>query len=244
MAKSDEEHKPDRIMIGETPDKEPIVKEQSTGKTFIFMTTEKAEELEKLKKDKENIEKEKEKIEKERIEKEKGKGNIMADEKDVSKLMTEIAELKADAKNQKQAKYDKFLEGLAQKVDNVCTEVGGCRKDIGELKGRIDKDKERTEKDNKETCVGLDCIKKELKVGSDKLSKLEKLDKFDNIDVSKLGKLDKLDKLDLYDCPECNEKTVPLYPKPANYCPNCGKPTQWLEDDGKPLKNWHPPWKK
>jgi predicted RNase H-like nuclease (RuvC/YqgF family) len=239
MAKSEDEHKPDRIMIGETPDKEPIVKEQSTGKTFIFMATEKAEQLEKLKKEKER-EKEKQKEK----ETEKGEVNIMADEKDVSKLMTEIAELKADAKNKEKAKYDKFLEGLAQKVDNVCDEVGGCRKDISDLKGRFDENKGKVEKDSKDTCVGLDCIKKDLKAGHEKLSKLEKLDKFDNIDVSKLGKLDKLDRLELYDCPECNKKAVPLWPEPANYCPNCGKPASWLEDDGKPLKNWHPPWKK
>lgn len=208
MAKSSDSEI-NRVKIGETSDKEPIVQEEQTGKTFVYMNMEKAEQFEKLRKEKE-------------------KAN-MADEKDVSKLMTEIAELKADAKNKEKAKYDKFLEGLAQKVDNVCTEVGGCRKDIGDLKSRIEKDKEKTEKDSKETCVGLDCVKnslKELKT-----------------DTGKLTKLDQLDKLDLYDCPECNRKIVPLFPEPANYCPGCGKTMSWLEDDGKPLKSWHPPWK-
>ena len=213
--------KPDRVMIGETPDGETIIKEESTGSTFVIMPTEKVDKLEKLRK-----EKEKEK------EKEIGKGIVMADENSV-KLESKIAKLEAKLANDEKAKYDKFLESLAQKVDNVCTEVGGCRKDIGDLKSRIDKDKDRVEKDSKETCVGLDCIKKDLKAGQDKLSKLEKLEK-----------LDQLDKLDLYDCPECNKKAVPFFPEPANYCPHCGKPAQWLGDDGKPLKGWNPPWKK
>lgn len=236
MAKSDEEKKPGRAIIGETPDKELIIKEDDTGKTYVYMPVDKAEQLEKLKKDKENIEKEKQRIEKERAE----KGNIMVDE-NTGKLETKIAKLEAKLANDEKAKYDKFLEGLAQKVDKACDEIGGCRKDIGDLRGRIDKDKEKVEKDNKETCVGLDCIKKDLKAGQDRLSKLDKLD---NIDVSKLGKLDQLDKLDLHDCPECNKKIVPFYPEPSNYCPNCGKTMSWLEDDGKPLKSWHPPWKK
>jgi hypothetical protein len=232
MAKSldDSEKKPGRAIIGETPDKELIIKEDDTGKTYVYMPVDKAEQLEKLRKEKERAEKEG-----------TGKGNIMVDE-NTTKLESKVAKLEAKLANDERAKYDKFLEGLAQKVDNVCTEVGGCRKDIGELRGRIDKDKERVEKDSKETCVGLDCLKKELKSGQEKLNKLDKFDKFDS---SKLEKLDKLDRLELYDCPECNEKTVPFFPRPANYCPNCGKPAQWLEDDGKtPLKGWKSVWKK
>lgn len=101
MAKSEDEHKPDRVMIGETADKEPIVKEQSTGKTFIFMATEKAEQLEKLKKEKE-IEKEKQK------EKEIGKGkvNIMTDE-NTTKLESKIAKLEAKLANDEKNKYDR-----------------------------------------------------------------------------------------------------------------------------------------
>ena len=220
MAKSDEDKKPGRSVVGETADKELIIKEDDTGKAYVYMPVEKAERLEKLRKEKDN--------EKGRAE----KGNNMADE-NTGKLETKIAKLEAKLANDEKAKYDKFLESLAQKVDNVCTEVGGCRKDIGDLKSRIDKDKDRVEKDSKETCVGLDCIKKDLKAGQDKLSKLEKLEK-----------LDQLDKLDLYDCPECNKKAVPFFPEPANYCPHCGKPAQWLGDDGKPLKGWNPPWKK
>lgn len=171
------------------------------------------------------------------------KGNVMADE-NTTKLETKIAKLEAKLANDEKAKYDKFLESLAQKVDNVCTEVGGCRKDIGDLKSKIDKDKEKIEKDSKETCVGLDCIKKDLKAGQEKLSRLDKLDKLDKMDISKLDKMDKLDRFELFDCPECNKKIVPLYPEPSNYCPHCGKPAQWLDDDGKPLKGWNPPWKK
>lgn len=232
----------DRVMIGETPYGEPIIKEESTGKTFIYMPTEKADTLEKLR-----IEREKEQEQGKKKEQEKGKekekGKFMTDE-NTTKLESKIAKLEAKLASDEKAKYDKLMEGLIQKVDTACTEIGGCRKDIGDLRSRIDKDKEKVEKDSKDTCVGLDCIKKDLKAGQEKLSKLEKLDKLDKISDSRFEKLDKLDRLELYDCPECNKKIVPLYPEPANYCPSCGKPAAWLEDDGKPLKSWHPPWKK
>lgn len=174
--------------------------------------------------------------------KQKDKGKIikeinMAGE-DISDVRAELAGLKANIKNKEKSEYTDFLkgitqkvEGLTQKVDGACTEIGGCRKDITALGSRFDKEttfmKEKSEKENKETCVGFDCVKnslKELKVDTGKLDKL---------DLGKLGKLDKLDYLDLHDCPFCEKKVVPIFPSPADFCPGCGKPLKglWSTDE-------------
>jgi len=145
------------------------------------------------------------------------------------------------SKRLRQEKYDKLFEEMSKKVNEACTGIDCLKEDVKKLQHNHDSKIEELKKNHdnkldklrdlnmdlgskfekdylpkvKESCEGLECLKKDLK----KISE---------------GKLAV--------CDSCGQEAVPYL---GSYCSSCGEKIQgWNDDQGEPIKAWKPTWGK
>jgi len=112
----------------------------------------------------------------------------------------------------------KEFEGTVDnKFNKINSNIDNKINKFDEKFGQLDNKFNTVHEKLKETCTGIECLTKDFKKSQE-------------------------EKVEFAECPECTKTRVPFK---SSFCPDCGaKMHSWTNDDGTPVKDWKPSWKK